>query len=246
MPFRFKSSSNGQDSQSAAKQPNSSQGRKAKPRFGGLLTRTRSVRLDEGGGRKSKPTTPIRTTGPELVLQSEPCKEFERHQIPPMTAPLQQDRSLRDMMSSSSRNRSADRQPPNNQSQENMTVRRDERAPVQGLSNSHSRVFRESGGAHGGSHIFSNLKNTSSKAADGLGKASKGIFGKIARSGSSNSKEEERYVPRVINLPLIEQTRRTRIAARLEDSKDKTEFWMPALPWRCIELVVESLDSGPD
>jgi len=36
-------------------------------------------------------------------------------------------------------------------------------------------------------------------------------------------------------LPLVEQTRKTRIAKRLEDSKDKTEFWMPALPWRCIE-----------
>jgi hypothetical protein len=27
----------------------------------------------------------------------------------------------------------------------------------------------------------------------------------------------------------------TRISTRLEQSRDKTEFWMPALPWRCIE-----------
>ena len=154
--------------------------------------------------------------------------EAEDH-IAPKTAPLQPDRSLRDMMGSNTRNRSADRESPSKNSQENLAIRREDR------SISNSRVFRESGGAHGGSHIFSNIKITSSKAADGLGKAGKGILGKIARSGSSSAKEEERYVLRVINLPLVEQTRRTRIANRLEDSKDKTEFWMPALPWRCIE-----------
>lgn len=210
-------------------------GRKPKPKFGGFLTRTRSIRMDDGP-RKSKPTTPILTTNPEIMIQYDGSNEFE-DQRPPKTAPLQQDRSLRDMMNSSTRNRSADRQPQNNNSQENIGVRREDRPSGQGLSTSSSRIFRESGGAHGGSHIFTNIKNTSSKAADGLGKASKGIFGKIARSGSSNAKEEERYVLRVINLPLIEQTRRTRIARRLEDSKDKTEFWMPSLPWRCIDYL---------
>lgn len=203
------------------------QGRKPKPKFGGFLTRTRSIRMDDGP-RKSKPTTPILTTNPEIMVQYHGSNGPEDLQEAPKTAPLQQDRSLRDMMSST-RNRSADRQPQDNNSQENLAIRRENR------SISNSRVFRESGGAHGGSHIFSNIKMTSSKAADGLGKAGKGIFGKITRSGSSNAKEEERYVLRVINLPLIEQTRRTRIANRLEDSKDKTEFWMPALPWRCIE-----------
>lgn len=46
---------------------------------------------------------------------------------------------------------------------------------------------------------------------------------------------DDQYTCTVINLPLVEQTRRTRIAKRLELSMDKTEFWMPALPWRCIE-----------
>jgi hypothetical protein len=58
------------------------------------------------------------------------------------------------------------------------------------------------------------------------------------RSGSSHEKDaqtEENYHLKVINLGLIEQTRKTRISKRLEASKDKTEFWMPALPWRCIE-----------
>lgn len=45
------------------------------------------------------------------------------------------------------------------------------------------------------------------------------------------------YVCKVINLPLAEQTRLTRISKRLADSKDKTEFWMPALPWRCIDYL---------
>ena len=188
----------------------------------------------DDGPRKSKPTTPILTTNPEILVQYDGSNEHE-DQRAPKTAPLHQDRSLRDMMSANTRNRSADRQSQHNHSQENIAIRREERPSGQGLSTSNSRVFRESGGAYGGSHIFSNIKSTSSKAADGLGKAGKGILTKIARSGSSNAKEEERYVLRVINLPLIDQTRRTRIAKRLEDSKDKTEFWMPALPWRCIE-----------
>ncbi|KAL2049157.1 hypothetical protein ABVK25_010586 [Lepraria finkii] len=209
-------------------------GRKPKPRFGTLLTRTRSTRLDDGG-RNSKPITPIHTAGPEIRMQYDGADEDDRHQPGPKTAPLQQDRSLRDMMNSNARNRSADRQPQRDHSQENIPIRRREKAPSGGLSNSSSGGLREGGG----SHLFTNIKNNTTKAADGLGKAGKGFFGKIARSGSSNAKEEEpeRYVICVINLPLIEQTRRTRIAQRLEDSKDKTEFWMPALPWRCIDYL---------
>ena len=65
-------------------------------------------------------------------------------------------------------------------------------------------------------------------------------MGKMTRNGGSNHKdvvEEQPYVCHIITLPLREQTRRTRIAKRLENSKDKTEFWMPSLPWRCIEYV---------
>ncbi|GMF77122.1 unnamed protein product [Aspergillus oryzae] len=86
--------------------------------------------------------------------------------------------------------------------------------------------------------LFNNIKQSSSGAADRIGKAGKGFFGKITRSGSTNERElinDDNYVCSVINLPLIEQARRTRIAKRLEDCKDKTEFWMPALPYRCIE-----------
>ena len=211
----------------------SANSRKPKPRFGTLLHRTRSTRIDDGG-RRSKPTTPIYTTAPEIKMQFDGPADDDSHQPGPKTAPLQQDRSLRDMMSSNPRNRSADRQVNRrDHSQENMPMRRGEKASSGGLSTSSSGGFRETAG----SHLLTNIKNTSSKAADGLGKAGKGFLGKISRSGSSNAREEEpgRYVCSIINLPLVEQTRRTRIAQRLEDSKDKTEFWMPALPWRCIE-----------
>ncbi len=207
--------------------------RKPKPRLAGLLTRTRSMRMDEGG-RKSKPSTPLRPNGPEIRLQYDGPSEDESHQVPPNTAPLRQDKSYRDMMGSSARNRSADRQPSSNHSQENVPLRKGEKTSTQGLSASSSGGSREGGS----SHLLMNIKNTSNKAAGGLGKAGKSIFGKVARSGSSNAKEEERYVLSVINLPLIQQTRCTRIASRLADSRDKTEFWMPALPWRCIEYVV--------
>ena len=212
----------------------SANSRKPKPRFGTLLQRTRSTRVDDSGGRRSKPTTPISTAAPELRLQLDGPADDKDHQPGPKTAPLQQDYSLQDMVSANHRNRSADRQiNKRDHSQEKMPMRRGEKASSGGLSTSSSSGLRESGG----SQLLTNIKNTSSKAADGLGKAGKGFFGKISRSGSSNAKEEEpgRYVCSIINLPLAEQTRRTRIAPRLEYSKDKTEFWMPALPWRCIE-----------
>jgi len=83
--------------------------------------------------------------------------------------------------------------------------------------------------------FLSGLKN--SKAA---GILSKGFFGG-SRSESGTHKEpvvdDEHYVLKVINLPLVEQTRKTRISKRLEESRDKTEFWMPAFPWRAIDYL---------
>jgi hypothetical protein len=45
------------------------------------------------------------------------------------------------------------------------------------------------------------------------------------------------YELKVLNRPLVEQTRLTRISKKLEDSRDKTEFWMPAFPWRAIDYL---------
>ena len=86
--------------------------------------------------------------------------------------------------------------------------------------------------------LLNNIKQSSSGAADRIGKAGKGFFGKITRSGRTIEREfvnDDNYVCSVINLPVIEQARRTRISKRLEDCRDKTEFWMPALAYRCVE-----------
>lgn len=93
--------------------------------------------------------------------------------------------------------------------------------------------FRESGG-----HSF--LSNLRGSAAKGAGALSKGLFGK-ARSGSTNERalpiDDDHYELKVINKPLVEQTRLTRISKRLENSRDKTEFWMPSFPWRAIDYL---------
>ena len=213
--------------------------RKGKPRFAQLLTRTRSMRVDENG-RRSKPPTPIRTRGPEEMSQHSQ-RSYESGGL--KTAPLncEKDRSIRDLMGSAMRNRSADRQPSSKPSQPIAIVGRVDQTPAQGMTGSLATSHTSSSMSHRentGSHLFTNIKNSSTRAADGIGKVGKGFFGKMARTGSSSTKDhldDEPYVCSTINLPLIEQTRRTRIAKRLEDSKDKTEFWMPALPWRCIE-----------
>ena len=79
-------------------------------------------------------------------------------------------------------------------------------------------------------------KNVMSKAVTGGGNLFSRL-GKVGRSSSNNAKEvpDSEYVFKVINLPLIEQARITRISKDLGSCKDKTEYWMPSLPWRCIE-----------
>jgi hypothetical protein len=100
-----------------------------------------------------------------------------------------------------------------------------------------------------------NIRNTGTRAADGFGRAAKGLLGKLStRAGPGDSRDGRagRNVARdeadaqraaitknykVVNLPLDEQTRRTRICKRLEDCKDKTEFWLPAVAYRCIDYL---------
>ena len=96
------------------------------------------------------------------------------------------------------------------------------------LVNQRSQVFRE-----GGTHLFNDFRKRTAKAAGGIGKAGNRLF----RNKVSDKPVEPpaNYHCTVLNQSLVNQTRITRIARRLEDSKDKTEFWMPALPWRCIE-----------
>jgi hypothetical protein len=69
----------------------------------------------------------------------------------------------------------------------------------------------------------------------------KGFFGKANRPGGGHDRpptvDDEHYELKVLNLPLVAQTRKTRISKRLENSRDKTEFWMPAFPWRAIDYL---------
>jgi hypothetical protein len=184
------------------------------------LSRTRSIRGDEQSPRDSSPNN--------RHLDSE---RTHAHNNTLKTAPLRSDneRSFRDMMSSNVRQHSADRQPTNGRE---LPGGRDR--DVNKTQTSLSTSFREGGG-----HSF--LNNLKSSATKGAGAWSKGLFGKGGRSGSTSEKEppvdDEHYELKVINKPLVEQTRLTRISKKLEDSRDKTEFWMPAFPWRAIDYL---------
>lgn len=129
------------------------------------------------------------------------------------------------MMSSAVRNHSAERAQSRDISGKGKDLDPNQRAQPVGYSQTPGGAF------------FSNLKH--SKAA---GILSNRFFGGSSRNEPPHSREppvvdDEHYVLKVINLPLIEQTRLTRISRRLEDSRDKTEFWMPAFPWRAIDYL---------
>ncbi|KAL4779341.1 hypothetical protein BJX76DRAFT_351884 [Aspergillus varians] len=192
--------------------------RKTKPRFANLLTRSRSIRLDESSLSRAQNRRP--STG--LLKLEENCKPDTQECLKP----------------SSSRQERGPRSAGNGTSW-GYTVER----PAEFGSSSMARkgtMVPSASLSHVSGALFNNIKQSSSGAADRLGKAGKGFFGKITRSGSTNEREllaDDNYVCSVINLPLIKQARRTRIAKRLEDCRDKTEFWMPALPYRCIDYL---------
>ncbi|KAL4936114.1 hypothetical protein BDV06DRAFT_113814 [Aspergillus oleicola] len=195
--------------------------KKAKPRFANLLSRSRSIRLDDsslGRGPHRRPST-------SLLKLEENCKPDTQESIKTMSS--RQERGPKSATNGAGRGYTTER--PAEYSY-NSTGRKGSMVPSASLS-------QVSGAS---AALFNNIKQSSSGAADRLGKAGKGFFGKITRSGSTNEREivaDENYVCSVINLPLIEQARRTRIAKRLEDCRDKTEFWMPALPYRCIDYL---------
>ncbi|OBT48661.1 hypothetical protein VE00_00738 [Pseudogymnoascus sp. WSF 3629] len=194
--------------------------RRPKPKGFNLLRRTSSIRND------SEPMSP----GEPLMLSP---NDQERQQVMEglRTAPLRadNDRTFRELIkNSNSRNRSADRQP----SGQRTEVRREPKDTHRGTpSISMSRD-------NGGTSLMNSLKGAGTKAASSFGR---NFFGKSARSGSTNEKEgpidDEHYVLKVLNLPLIEQTRVSRISKQLETSRDKTEFWMPSFPWRAIDYL---------
>ncbi|KAK4240774.1 hypothetical protein C8A03DRAFT_12883 [Achaetomium macrosporum] len=197
--------------------------KKSKPKPFNLLGRTRSIKdKDSKDSPSPKEHAPIPVPPPPKA--AEPERPYTSAAAP-RTAPLQaRDRSFREMMSAV-RNHSAER----SQSREISGKGRDPE------KDHHQRQPHGYTQTPGGA-FFSNLKH--SKAA---GLLSNRFFGGGSRHEAPAPKEpvvdDEHYVLKVINLPLVEQTRLTRISKRLEDSRDKTEFWMPAFPWRAIDYL---------
>ncbi|PWY69530.1 hypothetical protein BO70DRAFT_147617 [Aspergillus heteromorphus CBS 117.55] len=196
--------------------------KKNKPRFANLLSRSRSIRLDESSMTRIANRRPSTS-----LMRLEENTRREAHE-PPKSS--RQDRGIRTAGNPTARGyteRPSDFH--------NNPLRKDKNY---GGSMVPSASLSQVSGASAA--LFNNIKQSSSGAADRIGKAGKGFFGKITRSGSTNERElinDDNYICSVINLPLIQQARRTRIAKRLEDCRDKTEFWMPALPYRCVDYL---------
>ncbi|PLN76449.1 putative Rho GTPase activator [Aspergillus taichungensis] len=199
--------------------------KKNKPRFANLLSRSRSIRLDDSSSNR----IPARRPSTSLM-------KLEEHSKQEGPEPLRLTASRGDRGTTPVQASPAARGYPVDRPVDlNGNVRRDK--PPGGSMAPSGSLSQVSGAS---AALFNNIKQSSNGAANKLGKASKGFLGKITRSGSTNERElinDDAYTCSVINLPLIEQARKTRIAKRLEDCRDKTEFWMPALPYRCVDYL---------
>ncbi|KAL6811306.1 hypothetical protein GGI42DRAFT_214611 [Trichoderma sp. SZMC 28013] len=215
--------------------------RKNKTKSFALLGRTKSVRDKESNRLKLAVAqvplpTPNNPSIPENPTNSTTASTSTPITAAPATAQtptVPHDRALRDEgMNSNLRNRPEDRA--GGAAAAAKDAAREKEHKEHKEHKGHSSSIRETGA----STFLSGLRFTSTRAADLI---SKGLFGKSTRSGSTTEKEpvvdDEHYVLKVINLPLVEQARLTRISKRLEDSRDKTEFWMPAFPWRAIDYL---------
>lgn len=178
--------------------------------FQNMLSRSRSTKQDGSGSKQPSKT---KTSNKERIINSRSRERREATtQEAPQTAPLSPDRGFRDAVETSQmRNRSADR--PTNASAE-----QDDRT-------------------HSSGRLQAFVSNSSRAAGDFSTKIGKGIAKISNRNVHANEREDppSDYVFRIINLPLVDQVRETRLRRSLAESKDKTEFWLPALPYRCIE-----------
>jgi hypothetical protein len=219
-------SSIGDHDTTSSSAPSSAKKAKAKP-FG-LLNRNKSFRDKNHSSTFKEPPAPL---PPAPTASNKP--DLNGESLPLRTAPVAvQDRAYRDMMNATVRNRSADRAP----------ARSSSRDKAFGKEHSHGREARVPSSLNkenGSSAFLSGLRSSSTKGFDMI---SKGLFGKGARGVATlperdHPVEDDKYELKVINLPLVQQTRKTRISKRLEMSRDKTEFWMPAFPWRAIDYL---------
>lgn len=195
---------------------NAGPSKRPKPKPFTLLKRTRSIKDGSIDSPSPKDPSPA-----HLRALAESDQGYTSTAL--RTAPIQaQDRSFREMMSSAARNHSAERP-------QGRDISGSSRRDTDNTSRYAPSAYRENGGS-----FFSGLKGLKASV-------NKGLFGSGGRSDHHVHREpvvdDEHYVLKVINLPLVEQTRKTRISKRLEDSRDKTEFWMPAFPWRAIDYL---------
>jgi hypothetical protein len=199
-----------------------------KPKKSGMMSRSRSIKGEEGSGTRAKLN---KAPPPQLSPDVAATWTTNGDGTSLKTAPLDKGQSWRSLVGQNKmRTHSADGHEPNHR-EEDHSSRRDRSEHGSQMSNS----YNESKGAT----LMSSLGSGARKVHGKMDSARKGIFGKLGRSSSNHETPtlvtNEPYVCKVIHKPLIEQTRLTRISSRLEQSRDKTEFWMPALPWRCIE-----------
>ncbi|KAF1845828.1 uncharacterized protein K460DRAFT_281765 [Cucurbitaria berberidis CBS 394.84] len=206
-----------------------------KPKKQGLLARSRSIKGDESHGSRTKLNkAPPPQLSPDIVGSWTTGEDG----MPLRTAPMEKGQTWRQNMGIGKlRTHSADRQDGSKHTMshrdEDHGLRRDRAEQMSLTSNS----YNESRGAT----LMSSLGSGARKMGEKMDSARKGVFGKLGRSSSSHETQvsisNEPYVCKIIHKPLVEQTRLTRISTRLEQSRDKTEFWMPALPWRCIDYL---------
>lgn len=191
-----------------------------KPKGFNLLRRTSSIRYDSEDVSPGEASTST-MNGSEQQHYPEGIR----------TAPLraEHDHSFREnVKGSNSRTHSADRNPAGQQSELLRKEQKDTHRNQQSVSMPRSATSIS---------IFGHLKGAGTKAQS----FGRNFLGKTSRSGSTNEREvtvdDESYVVKVLNLPLVEQTRATRISKQLETSRDKTEYWMPSFPWRAIDYL---------
>ncbi|KAI8935984.1 hypothetical protein NX059_007487 [Plenodomus lindquistii] len=203
-----------------------------KPKKPGLLSRSKSIKGDDASSTRTKLNkAPPAQLSPELAGSW--TNNGDGMQL--RTAPIEKGQSWRQNMGIGKlRTHSADRQDGSKhvQREDEHVARRDRAEQVSLASSSYNDK---------GPGLISSLGSGARKMGEKMDSARKGVFGKLGRSSSNHESQtsisNEPYICKIIHKPLIEQTRLTRISTRLEQSRDKTEFWMPALPWRCIDYL---------
>ncbi|TQS36300.1 hypothetical protein Golomagni_03258 [Golovinomyces magnicellulatus] len=207
--------------------------KKTKQKTFSILSRSHSSRDETGTNDLSS----------DISLSSEKGNSQTEVNVSPV--PVEQERSYRSLIASNIRQNSSERIPSSyrdrSREHKNRSAKDSSNSKSQIMANLQKEQNRNPNSvspASGGNNFLNSLR---SQATKGAGALSKGLFGKGTRGGNNIEKppeiDDENYELKVINLPLVQQTRLTRISKKLEDSRDKTEFWMPAFPWRAIDYL---------